>query len=813
MEQIFRDFQIAIRSLRKAPAFTLAAVLTLALGIGANSTIFSVANNVLLRPLQYRNPDRLAIIWNDYGSGGQSLPAVSAPDFRDYQLKATQNFEGFAATTYASLELTTPSGRSQQVDVGVVTSNFFSLLGVQPQLGRAFTSDETVPNGPHVAMLTHRIWQQQFGARADIVGQAINIGRVPTTIVGILPASFELELPPEKFLVEDSDIYTPLQIQVDKVPRNLTGMTVLARLKRTASWAQAQAEMDGVAAELRREFAVHQMSGLRIRAVPLQQDVVKHAKLPLLVLLVAVAFVLLIACGNVANLLLARAVSRKREMAVRSALGATGYRLARQVLIESLVVSVLGGVAGIFVAELGVRLLIALHPASLPRLDEIAVNGWALAYTAGLSLCTALLFGLAPALQAARPDLRDALAEGTRSSQRLTKSKVAIGLILGQVALSVVLMIGCSLLLRSFARLQHIRPGFEPENVLTFRVSLPAAVYPDQNAFRTTFRRLREQLRATPGVLSVGETVKIPLTGSGPQTPYAWNDETLQRWESISADWRSVSPDYFNAMGIRFEAGRAFTDDDDEQHPGVVIIDDLLAKRVWPDQNPIGKRLTINDKAEPKDWLTVVGVVHHVRAHDITTNLREQIYLPYFQQPTRIMVFTLKTAGDPAALVPSVTQAVHSVDPNLAVYQVHSMQEYFRLAMAQARFVLILSGVFGGVALLLTAIGIYGLISYFTSKRVREFGIRVALGAQRADIYRMVMSEGFRLAATGVVIGLAFAFFTGGMLRSLLYGISANDAVSFLSVPLILLAVALLAAFLPARQAMQVDAATALRSE
>ena len=813
MEQILRDFQIAIRALRKSPAFTLAAALTLALGIGANSTIFSVANNVLLRPLQYRNPDRLAIIWNDYGSGGQSLPAVSAPDFRDYQLKATQNFEGFAATTYASLELTTPSGRSQQVDVGVVTSNFFSLLGVEPLLGRAFTSDETVPNGPHVAMLTHRIWQQQFGARRDIVGQVINIGRVPTTIIGVLPASFELELPPEKFLVEDSDIYTPLQIQVDKVPRNLTGMTVLARLKPTANWAQAQAEMDGVAAELRREFAVHQMSGLRIRAVPLQQDVVKHAKLPLLVLLVAVAFVLLIACGNVANLLLARAVSRKREMAVRSALGATGYRLARQVLIESLAVSILGGVAGILVAELGVRLLIALHPASLPRLDEIAVNGWALAYTAGLSLCTALLFGLAPALQAARPDLRDALADGTRYSQRLTKSKLASGLILGQVALSVVLMIGCSLLLRSFARLQHIRPGFEPENVLTFRVSLPAAVYPDQNAFRTTFRRLREQFRSTPGVLSVGETVKIPLTGSGPQTPYAWNDETLHHWESISADWRSVSPDYFNAMGIRFEAGRAFSDDDDEQHPGVVIIDDLLARRVWPDENPIGKRLTIDDKAAPKDWLTVVGVVYHVRAHDITTNLREQIYLPYFQQPTRIMVFTLKTAGDPAALVPSVTQAVHSVDPNLAVYQVHSMQEYFRLAMAQARFVLILSGVFGGVALLLTAIGIYGLISYFTSKRVREFGIRVALGAQRADIYRMVMSEGFRLAATGVVIGLAFAFFTGGMLRSLLYGISANDAVSFLSVPLILLGVALLAAFLPARQAMQVDAATALRSE
>ena len=812
MEQIFREFRVAMRGLGKSLTFTIAAVTTLALGIGANSTIFSVASNVLLRPLRYRDPGRLAIMWNDYGSGGQSLPAVSAPDFRDYQLRASQNFEGFAATTYASQELTAKS-QSQQVDVGLVTSNFFSLLGVEPLLGRAFTSQETVPNGPHVAMLTHRIWQQQFGARPDIVGQTVSLGRVPTTIVGVLPADFELELPPEKFFVEDSDIYAPLQIQIDKVPRNLTGMTVLARLRSDATWARAQAEMDGIAAQLRREHPVHQMSGLRIRAVPLQKDVVKRARRPLLVMLIAVGFVLLIACGNVAHLLLARATSRKREMAVRCALGATGARLARQVLVESLLVSLMGGAAGILVAEVGVRTLIALNPASLPRLDEITVNGWALAYTVAISLFTAVLFGLAPAWQAARPDLRDALAEGSRSSQRLTKSKLASALILGQVTLSVVLMIGCCLLLRSFAQLQHIRPGFNPENVLTFRVSLPNLVYPDPNAVRVAYRRISDRLRATPGVLTVGVTEKVPLTGSGPQTPYAWNDETLHHWESISADWRSVTPDYFRAMGIRFLAGRPFSDQDDEQHPGVLIIDEMLARKVWPNEDPIGKRLTLDDKTAPKDWPTVVGVIAHVRAHDITTNLREQIYLPYLQQPSRLMVFTVKTAGDPSALIPAVTQAVHDVDPNLAVYQVHTMQEYFSLAMAQARFVLILSAIFGSVALVLTSVGIYGLISYFTSRRVREFGIRIALGAQRRDIYGMVVGEGFKLAAAGTLIGLACAFFTARMLRSLLYGVSANDAVSFLTVPLILLAVAMLAAFLPARQALRVDAATALRSE
>jgi len=812
MEQIVRDFHVAMRGLSKSTAFTLAAVTTLALGIGANSTIFSVASNVLLRPLAYRDPGRLAIIWNDYGSGGQSLPAVSAPDFRDYQLRATQNFDGFAAATYASKELTART-RSQQVDVGLISENFFSLLGVEPMLGRAFSSQETLPNGPQVAILSHRIWQQQFGGNPGIVGQSVSIGRVPTTIVGVLPAGFELDLPPEKFLMEDSDIYQPLQIEIDKVPRNLTGMTVLARLKPGATWAQAQAEMDGIAAQLRREHAVHQMSGLRIRAVPLQKDVVKRARLPLLALLVAVGLVLLIACGNVANLLLARATSRKREMAVRCALGATGARLARQVLAESLLVSGFGGAAGILLANLGVRVLLALHPASLPRLNEIAVDGWVLAYTAAISLGTALLFGLAPALQASRPDLRDALAEGSRSSQRLTKSKLASGLVLGQVALSVVLMIACCLLLRSFVRLQHLQPGFDPGDVLPCRFSLPRSAYAEGTAWRTAYRRILDQLRATPGALAVGETEKAPLTGSGPQTPYAWDDETLHHWESISADWRNVSPGYLTTMGVRLVAGRQFTDQDDEQHPRVVIIDELLARKAWPGQNPIGKRLTMDDKAAPNDWATVVGVIAHVRAHDITTNVREQIYLPYYQQPSPAMVFAVKTAGDPSALVPSLTRAVHNVDPNLAVFQVHTMQEYFNLAMAQARFILILSGIFGGVALLLTSVGIYGLISYFTSKRVREFGIRIALGAQRQDIYRMVIGDGFKLAAAGVVLGMAAALGAADLLRGLLYGVSASDALSFFSVPLILLAVAMLAAFLPARQALQVEPTTALRSE
>ncbi len=811
MEQLLKDLRVAVRGLRTSLAFTLAALVTLALGIGANTAIFSVANNVLLRPLPYRDPGRLAIIWNDYGSGGQSLPAVSLPDFRDYQLRA-QQFEGFAASTYASAELTGKNG-SQQVDVGLITSNFFSLLGVKPILGRAFTSDETVPNGPHVAILTHRIWQQQFGGRPDIVGQTVSVGRVPTTVVGVLPAGFELELPPEKFLMEDSDIYQPLQIKIDTIPRNLTGMTVLAKLKSNVTWAQAQTEMDNIAAQLRSEHAVHQMSGLRIRVVPLQKDVVKRARLPLLVMLVAVGLVLLIACGNVANLLLARAISRRREMAIRSALGATGAQLARQVLVESLVVSLIGGLAGVAVASLGLRMLLVLRPASLPRLNEISLDGWALAYTAGVSILTAFLFGLAPAIQASRPDLRESLVEGGRSSHRLSKSRLASGLILGQVALSVLLMIGCGLLLRSFARLQRVDPGFNPENVLTFRLFLPGSAYADPDAIRLVYRRISDQLRDTPGIQIVGAVSKVPLTGSGSQTPYAWDSETLHHWESISADWRSVTPDYFRSMGIRFIAGRAFNDQDDAQHPKVAIIDEMLARKAWPGENAIGKRFTTTEDSPPKDWLTVAGVIAHVRAHDITTNVREQVYFPFQQQPSRVMFYTIKTSGDPTALISAATQAVHKVDPDLAVHQVHTMQEYFSLAMAQARFILILSGIFGGVALLLTSVGIYGLISYFTSKRVREFGIRMALGAQREDIYRMVIGEGLRLAASGVLIGVGCAFLMTRMLRGLLYGVGSNDPLTFASVTLILLAIALLAAFVPASRAVRVQPMAALRLE
>ncbi len=811
MDALLRDLKIGLRVLLKSPAFTAAAVITLALGIGANTAIFSVVSSVLLRDLPYQDSDRLAMIWNDYGSGGQSLPAGSAPHYRDYTQRA-RSFEGFAGAMNGTAELTGPNG-AQQVDMAAVTANFFPLLGVKPILGRTFLPEEAVLNGPNVAMLTYRLWQERFGGRSDVIGQTVSISRVPNTIVGVLPRDWELELPPEKFMTDAAEVYKPLQINVDTVPRNLTGMTVMGRLKPGVTWAQAQGEMSNIASQLRKEHTVHQMSGLQIRVVPLKDDIVKRARLPLLVMMGAVGFVLLIACGNVANLLLARATARKREMAIRSALGATGLQLARQALAESLVVSLMGGLTGVLLARWGVDLLLALKPANLPRLNEIAMGGTALAYTGGIAVLTALLFGLAPALQAARPDLNQLIVDGGRASRGLTKTKIGGALIVGQVALSVLLLIGGGLLLRSFAELQKVQPGFRADNVLTFRVFLPVTAYPTLPMTQDADRRILQQLQNVPGIEVAGAISKLPLTGSGPQTPYAWDDETASKWESISADSRPVSADYFRSMGINFLAGRPFTEEDDATHPGVVIVDDMLAKKAWPGENAIGKRLLIDDPQKPHQWLTVVGVIAHVRSHDLAVNVREQVYLSYLQRPARFMYFTLKTKGDPADSIPAAIAAVHKVDPDLAVHLVAPMQQYVSLAMAQARFTLLLSGIFGGLALVLTAVGIYGLISYFTSLRTREIGIRLALGAQRGAIHRMVLQEGLSLTLGGIVVGVVAALLLTRMLVDLLYGVSARDPITFVSIPLVLVTIALLATYLPARKATKIDPMVALRYE
>jgi putative ABC transport system permease protein len=804
--------------LRKSPAFTIIAVLTLSLGIGANTAIFSVVNGVLLRSMPYRDPSRLAIIWNDYGNQGQSLPAVSPPDFKDYRERSRlMDFAAGGGTGGGTLTLDDPSGgtRPQQFDMASVTTNFFPLLGVEPALGRNFSAEEGALNGPKVVIMSKRLWRNTFHSDPSLVGRSIQLNGNPYTVVGILPAQFRLLLPAEAFQLRDSDLWVPQQIDYAAFPRNLTFLSVFARLKPGANMPQAQAEMDGIAEQLRNENEIHKESGLRIRVVPMQFDVVKSVQPTLITLLVAVGFVLLIACGNVANLLLARATRREREMAVRSALGATRGRLVRQIMSESVLLAILGSLGGLLVAQLGLSLLIQLHPAGLPRLDDIRIDGTVLAFTLGACVLTALLFGWIPTVQALNLNLSDALKDAARGSSDGRGQSARRLLVVSEFALSLVLLIGAGLLIRSFIALQHVWPGFDSQNVITLRLKIPAARYPKSEDINRFSRELERKLTALPGVESTGSISQLPFTGSGPMMPYAYDEKTSAKWESLSADCRSVSPGYFPTMGAQLLSGRFFNEADDPNHPRVLIVDRTLAQRAWPGENAIGKKLEI-EVTEPEDkriWATVVGVVANVRIYDLTRDVREQIYLPYAQEPWSNYAVTIKVKNNSASVLNQVEQQVRALDAGVAVRNLQPFDDYVDDARAPMRFNLILIGIFGAIALVLASVGLYSVMAYSVSQRAHELGIRIAIGASPRDILRLVLGQGVRLTLIGAVVGLVASLVVTRALASWVYGVSVTDPLTFIAVPVVLAGVAILACYIPARRAMRVDPIIALRYE
>ena len=818
MSALGQDLRYAIRMLRKSPGFTAIAIATLALGIGASTAIFSVVNGVLLRSMPYGDPNRLVVIWNDYGNQGQSLPAVSCPDFQDYRDRS--RLTEFAAATGGPggtiLFDEQDGGRPVQFDMAAVTTNFFSLFEVQPELGRAFTQEEGALNGPNVVMMSHRLWQSRFHSDPNMIGKTIQINGRPTTLVGVLPAQFQLLLPAEALSLKDSDLWIPQRIPYMQLPRNLTFLTVFGRLKAGVNFAQAQSEMDGIAEQLRREVEVHKESGMRIRVVPLQYDVVKHVRTTLWTLLGAVGFVLLIACGNVANLLLTRATAREREVAVRSALGASRFRIIRQIFTESILLAALGGLGGLLLAWWGVGFLVLLHPASLPRLGEIRIDNRVLAFSAAACLLTALLFGLAPALRGARENLSNTLMKGGRGLGDSAGQGVRRFLVVSEFALSFVLLVGAGLLIRSFVALQHVNPGFNSHNIVTFRLSTPGNRYPDSDARARFARELDQKLAALPGVQSVGLISHLPLTGSGPQMPYAYNAETSQKWESLSADYRPVTPRYLSTIGAHLVSGRFFEDSDDSEHPLVTIVDESLARRAWPSESAIGKKLEIELLAQqnnPRVFAVVVGVVDNLRIHDLTRTVREQIYVPFAQEPFGTMGVAIHTTGDPAGVFAQVEQQVRALDPAIAVRDLKLMDAYVDDARAPMRFNLILIGIFGGAALLLASIGLYGVMAYSVTQRSHELGIRIALGAAPRDVLRLVLTQGTHLIVIGAATGLVAALFLTRAMTSLLYGVGAYDPWTFLGVAVLLTAVALFACYLPARRASRVDPIVALRYE
>ena len=626
------DLKWAVRAFARTPGFTAVAVLTLGLGIGATTAIFSVVHGVLMKPLPYRDSGRLANIWVDLGVGNQSLPAVSPGDFRDYQQRS-RLFESFAAATGAQLAgvngaLRAADGsETERVDVTPVSANFFTLMGADPILGRHFLPEEETPGGAQVAILSHSFWKRHYGSDPTIVGRQIRLDGLDHTVVGVLPETFSLLLPVEAFLVTDAEIWKPLKFDYRQAPpRNFTFFTVFGRLKPGVTFDQAQAEMDGIARQLRQEHAEHESSDMRIRVVPLQDDIVKHARPALLALVGAVAFVLLIACANVAHLLLARSTARQHEMALRAALGARGLRLVRQLVTESLVLAAAGGLVGLVLAEGGLVILRAIDPANLPRMAEIRIDGAVLAFTLAVTAVTAIVFGTVPALRTARPDLNRTLRASTSLSPTPTQLRLRNALVVAEVALALILLIGAGLMMRSFVRLQQVRPGFDHEQTLTFRVALPRAVRPRPDDRRAFVDEMERRLLALPGVTAVGLTSQLPLTGSGPLQPYAYDEATARNWESATSDRRLVSPDYFKAIGTRVLAGRVF-DTHDRDTPSLIVIDETLAARAWPGQPAVGKRLQVNPTGSDGDlYAEVIGVVEHMRILDLTQAVRPQIW-------------------------------------------------------------------------------------------------------------------------------------------------------------------------------------------
>lgn len=811
MNFLFQDLRYGARMLRKQPGFTLLAVLTLALGIGANTAIFSVVNGVLLRPLPFREPDRLVMV-STYGKLDNEAPTVSAPDFHDFRQR-NQTFEALAGMLAVAATLT-GEGPPESVDQAIITWNLFPLLGVELAHGRNFLASEDVVNGPKVVILSHGLWQRRFGARPDLLGKTIQIDAEPWQVVGVLPAGFKLYLPPDAHRLKDKnpDLWKLTQRDFSAGQRDSNYLTVLGRLQPGITLAQAQAEMEGITSQLRAEQTAYWFER-RIRVAVLQQKIVGQVRPLLLLLLAAVGFVLLIACAHVANLLLVRAAARSKELAIRAALGASRVRLIRQALTESLLISFCGGALGLMLAFWGVRLLHWLRPANLPRLADVTVDWRVLGFSLAACVLTALLAGLAPALRLARPDLQVVLKQGGKTSaadsRGLQNSFVVI-----EIALSLVLLISAALLIRTFVALQNVQPGFKPENVLTFQLTLPHTRYPRERKAEF-FRQLEERLMRLPGVESAGTTSHLPFTGKGYGAGYSWDEQSAR--QGLSADWRFITPNYLQTTGTRLMAGRFFTEQDDAQHPRALIVDEKLARKTWPNESAIGKWLLVSDST-PRGmvdvWMQVVGVIEHVHNYALETQGREQVYIPYAQTPAvPWMNMAVRSSLPPASLLKMIEQEVRTLDKELPINNVRPLESYVADALAPARFSLILMNVFGAVALALAAIGLYGVLAYAVSQRTQELGIRLALGAQPRDVLGLILKQGMKLALAGVLIGVVSGCALTRLMQNQLFNVSATDPATFAGIALLLLGIAALACYLPARRAANVDPLVALRSE
>jgi len=812
IEDLWQDLRYGARMLMKNPGFTLIAALTLALGIGANTAIFSVVNGVLLRPLPYKDPQQLVMVFAprrleqefNISSGGFTV-------LRDQK----QVFEQVAAFL-PMLDSASITGDGEPEFLGGVTvsANLFTLLGVEARYGRTFLPEEEKPGSDRVVVISHGLWQRRFGSDQKIVGRTIAIDNEPYTVVGVMPAGFQFPLDGmwTGWLPRAIDIYIPLVLTPDEINNQRKVLPVIARLKSQVGVEQAQAEMTVVAARIKRQYPDTNRDE-SIRLAPYHQQMVGRVRFALLVLLGAVGFVLLIACANVANLLLARAAGRRKEMAVRVALGAGRQRVIRQLLTENVLLGILSGLLALLVAFWGVDLLRTIIPENLPRVDEIGIDGRVFGFTMLISLAAGILFGLVPAFHTSRVDLNDALKDGGRSSGGSSHNRLRNLLVVSEVALALALLTGAGLMLRSFIRLMSVDPGLDPRNVLTVDIRLSRGKYsrPQQAAF---FQRLLEHLRVTPGIQAVGAVYPMPLSGMEEDL---WFDiegqPPLARGEHRSAGPRGVSPGYFMAQGIQLLKGRVFTESDGGDTPPVVVINEALARRYWTNQDPIGRRISFDSRNGQTVWRQIVGVVKSVRHMALSEEPRSEVYIPFAQYPLAFMTLVARTDGAPLGYVAAVRSQVQAVDKDQPISNPRTMEERLASTVSQRRFNLILLAIFACLALSLAGIGIYGVMSYLVAQRTHEIGVRMALGAQAGDVLRLVIRQGMALALTGVLIGLITAFGLTRLLRNLLFDLSATDPLTFFVTALLLALVALLACYLPARRATKVDPLVALRCD
>ena len=806
-EDMFQDLRFGFRMLLKNPGFTLIAVLTLALGIGANTAIFSVVNALILRPLPYPQPERLVWVEEVSKKTNTSQDAWGA-HFLDWQ-EHSQTLEGIAQIDFATRTLT-GAGEPERVEVGLISAGLLPLVGAQPlPPGRNFTAADDKPGGERVAILSHSLWQRRYNSDQNIVGRSVTLNDANFTVVGVAPANF-------RFFYR-FDVWAPLALDPQ---RELAGDThsyqsTVARLKPGVSIEQAQAEMDTLSQryELTRPEGNPRYDS-RTRLVPLQEHFLGERRRPLLVLLGSVGLVLLIACANVANLLLARAGAREKELAIRGALGAGRFRLARQLLTECLLLAVAGSAAGLLLASWLTGLLALLNSTDtfgdLGRVTAITIDLRVLGFALLLTLLTGLLFGLLPALRLSRTDLNVSLKEGGRGGGFHGRG-LRSALMVSEVALAIVLLVGSGLLIRSFVKLLEVDPGYRAENLLTAKISLPPR-YRDNSQRAQFYERILLRLAALPGVASVGATSHLPLTNYNMGSTLRVEGHSLQPGENPpSAPVARVNPDYFRTMGISLRAGRLFNDGDTQGAPSVALLSEALARRLFPDEDPLGKRLSVGGLGA--ELTTVIGVVNDIRYSGLDGEIEQAVYLSYRQLPRSGMSLVLRGAVEPSSLAPALRNAVREIDPALPVYDVLTMNERLSNSVAARRFNLLLLGGFAALALLLAGVGVYGVISYVVTQRTHEIGVRMALGAQSADVIRLFIKQGMAVVLLGVGLGLLGAFALTRIMKSLLFDVSANDPLTFACVALLLSLIALAACYLPARRAARIDPLASLRHE